>query len=130
MGSFMCIGYFSPTHGTDGLKSPPKDNEDKAPCPRALLPGRGSNRGPPVWKSEALTARPRQLLDIYISSRGCFPVKSPNHFIAEAPSNPLLNLPFKNMLQNIDFAVLKEFQSFILRTILRQNLRKSLEYHP
>ena len=36
--------------------------EDKAPCPRALLPGRGSNRGPPVWKSEALTARPRQLL--------------------------------------------------------------------
>ena len=37
-------------------------NEDKAPCPRALLPGRGSNRGPPVWKSEALTARPRQLL--------------------------------------------------------------------
>ena len=38
-------------------------NEDKAPCPRALLPGRGSNRGPPVWKSEALTARPRQLLN-------------------------------------------------------------------
>ena len=37
-------------------------NEDKAPCPRTLLPGRGSNRGPPVWKSEALTARPRQLL--------------------------------------------------------------------
>ena len=32
-------------------------NEDKAPCPRALLPGRGSNRGPPVWKPEALTAR-------------------------------------------------------------------------
>ena len=29
-------------------------NEDKAPCPRALLPGRGSNRGPPVWKSEVL----------------------------------------------------------------------------
>ena len=22
MGSFMCIGYFSPIHGTDGLKSP------------------------------------------------------------------------------------------------------------
>ena len=37
-------------------------NEDKAPCPRALLAGRGSNRGPPVWKSEALIARPRQLL--------------------------------------------------------------------
>ena len=36
-------------------------NEGKAPCPRALLPGRGSKRGPPVWKSEALTARPRQL---------------------------------------------------------------------
>ena len=35
-------------------------NEDKAPCPRALLPDQGSNRGPPVWKSEALTARPRQ----------------------------------------------------------------------
>ena len=27
-------------------------NEDKEPCPRALLPGWGSNRGPPVWKSE------------------------------------------------------------------------------
>ena len=24
----------------------------------------------------------------------CFPIKSPNYFIAEAPSNPLLNLPF------------------------------------
>ena len=41
-------------------------NEDKAPCPRALLPGRGSNRGPPVWKSEVLTARPRQLLDVHV----------------------------------------------------------------
>ena len=39
-------------------------NEDKAPCPRALLPGRGSNRGPPVWKSQALTAQPRQLLNV------------------------------------------------------------------
>ena len=29
-----------------------------------------------------------------ISWYGCFPVKLPNHFIAEAPSNPLLNLPF------------------------------------
>ena len=38
-------------------------NEDNAPCPRALQPGRGSNRGPPVWKSEALTARPQQLLN-------------------------------------------------------------------
>ena len=37
-------------------------NEDKASCPRPLLPGQGSNRGPPAWKSEALTARPRQLL--------------------------------------------------------------------
>ena len=37
-------------------------NEDKAPCPRVLLPGWGSNRGPPVWKSEVLTAQPRQLL--------------------------------------------------------------------
>ena len=37
-------------------------NEDKAPCPRALLRSRGLNQGPPVWKSEALTARPRQLL--------------------------------------------------------------------
>ena len=42
-------------------------NEDKAPCPRVLLPGRGSNRGPPLWKSEALTARPRQ----YSLSPGC-----------------------------------------------------------
>ena len=40
-------------------------NEDKAPCPRALLPGRGSNRGPLVWKSEALTAWPRQLSDTW-----------------------------------------------------------------
>ena len=40
-------------------------NEDKAPCPRALLPGRGSNRGPPVWKSEVLTAQPRQLLWVW-----------------------------------------------------------------
>ena len=30
-----------------------------------------------------------------ISLHGCFPVKSPNYLIAEAPSNPLLNLPFK-----------------------------------
>ena len=37
-------------------------NEDKAPCPRVLLQGRGLNRGPPVWKSEVLTARPKQLL--------------------------------------------------------------------
>ena len=37
-------------------------NEDKAPCPRTLLPGWGSNRGPPGWTSEVLTARPRQLL--------------------------------------------------------------------
>ena len=48
-------------------------NEDKAPCPRALLPGRGSNRGPPVWKSEALTARPvmnksvKHVLSIWMS---------------------------------------------------------------
>ena len=33
-------------------------NEDKAPCPRMLLPGWGSNRGPPGWTSEVLTARP------------------------------------------------------------------------
>ena len=26
---------------------------------------------------------------------GCFPVKSPNYVIAEAPSYPLLKLPFK-----------------------------------
>ena len=25
VGSFTCIGYYSPIHGTDGLKSPPKD---------------------------------------------------------------------------------------------------------
>ena len=63
MGSFTCIGYYSPIYGTDGLKSPKErlSNEDKAPCPRTLLPGRGSNWGPPVWKSEVLTARPRQL---------------------------------------------------------------------
>ena len=39
-------------------------NEDKAPCPRALLPGRGSNRGPPVWKSEVLIARPRKHISL------------------------------------------------------------------
>ena len=37
-------------------------NEDKAPCPRALLPRRDSNQGPPVWKPEVLTARLRQPL--------------------------------------------------------------------
>ena len=45
-------------------------NEDKAPCPMALLPGQGSNRGPPVWKSEALTTRP-QLTQI-ASKHDCF----------------------------------------------------------
>ena len=44
-------------------------NEDKAPCPRALLPGRGSNRGPPVWKSEALTTRPRQLPNLKLMKK-------------------------------------------------------------
>ena len=38
------------------------NNEDKTPCPRALLPGRDSNRGPSVRKSEGLIAQPRQLL--------------------------------------------------------------------
>ena len=33
---------------------------------RYILPGRGSNRGPPVWKSDVLTARPRQLLMAYM----------------------------------------------------------------
>ena len=44
-------------------------NEDKAPCPRTLLPGWGSNRGPPGWTSEVLTARPRQLLSMRIFTR-------------------------------------------------------------
>ena len=44
----------------DRVSSERLGNEDTTPCPRALLPGRGSNRGPPVWKSEALTARPRR----------------------------------------------------------------------
>ena len=35
---------------------------------------------------------------LYIGSRGCFLDKSPNYFIAEAPSHPLLNLPFKFIL--------------------------------
>ena len=35
------------------------------------------------------------IIIIIIGSHGCFPVKSPNYLIAEAPSNPLLNLPFK-----------------------------------
>ena len=45
VGSFTCIGCDSPIHGTDGLKSPPKDlaNEDKAPCQRTLLPRRDLN---------------------------------------------------------------------------------------
>ena len=45
-------------------------NEDKAPCPRTLLPGWGSNRGPPGWTSEVLTARPRQLLITYMWDYG------------------------------------------------------------
>ena len=36
--------------------------------------------------------------DYYASVHGCFPVKFPNYFIAEAPSNPLLNLPFNWIL--------------------------------
>ena len=45
VGSFTCIGCDSPIHGTDGLKSPPKDlaNEDKAPCQWTLLPRRDLN---------------------------------------------------------------------------------------
>ena len=35
------------------------------------------------------------MIIILLSSHGCSTVKSPNYFIAEAPSNPLLNLPFK-----------------------------------
>ena len=35
-----------------------------------------------------------------LSSHGCFPVKSPNYFIAEVPSNPLLDLdPFKSKFE-------------------------------
>ena len=30
-----------------------------------------------------------------INSHGCFPAISPNYFSAEAPSKPLLNIPFK-----------------------------------
>ena len=33
--------------------------------PKGATAGWGSNRGPPVWKSETLTARPRQLLLTY-----------------------------------------------------------------
>ena len=64
VGSFTCVGYYSPINGTDGLKvlSERLGNEDKAPCPRALLPGRGSNRRTPVWKTEVLTTWQRQLV--------------------------------------------------------------------
>ena len=34
---------------------------------------------------------------------GCFPVKSANYFIAVAPSNLLLNLPFNPLLAKFDF---------------------------
>ena len=54
-------------------------NEDKAPCSRALLPGRGSNREPPVWKSKALTARPQQLLNIHSQVQS---VHAYNHWIS------------------------------------------------
>ena len=42
-----------------------------------------------------------------ISWHGCFPVKSPNYFMAEAPSNPLLILPFKSVnYVNVNLVVL------------------------
>ena len=46
-------------------------NEDKAPCPRAILQGQGSNWGPLVWKSEVLTARPQQLLYFSTANNSC-----------------------------------------------------------
>ena len=62
------IEYFSPIHGTDGLRL---GNGDRASCPRAPLPRRGLNRGPLVWKSKvnhsATTAKS------YIYAKGqCF----------------------------------------------------------
>ena len=45
-------------------------------CYMALLPGRGSNRGPPVWKSEALTTRPRQLQQIKCGGECCMGLTS------------------------------------------------------
>ena len=62
-------GIFSPIHGTDGLKSPSErlGNEDKAPCPRALLPGPGARTGgPPVWKSEALNRSAHDSSSIFV----------------------------------------------------------------
>ena len=35
-----------------------------------------------------------------IGLHGCFPVKFPNYFIVEAPSNPLLILPFKSCIHS------------------------------
>ena len=58
MGSFICIGYYSPKHGTDVLKvsSERLGNEDKVPCQRVLLRGRDLNRGHLVIvKSKAIT---------------------------------------------------------------------------
>ena len=49
-----------------------------------------------------------------ISSHGCFPVKSPNYFSAEAPSKPLLILPFKVLLKKFFlFSMVKVCHSII-----------------
>ena len=40
----------------------------------------------------------------------CFPVKSQNYFTAEAPCNPLLNLPFKVSFTVINTHVINEIR--------------------
>ena len=40
------------------VSSERQGNEDKAPCSGAQLPSQGSNRGPRVWESKVLSARP------------------------------------------------------------------------
>ena len=59
MGSFSCVGYYSPIHWTDGLKSPLKDLAMRiSALPKGATAGPGLNWGPSVWKSEVLTAQP------------------------------------------------------------------------
>ena len=83
-GSLTCVGCDSPIHGTDGLKSPPKDQamRIKRLAQGHNCRGRDSNREPPVWKSDVLSARPRQLLSRI--------VKTPHLYYADLMVNELM----------------------------------------
>ena len=67
-------------------------NEDKAPCPRALLSDRGSKQKTPVWKSEISTAWPQPLLNT-LTFKWTF---SPHNHIYSRSCIVILNLDFEN----------------------------------